>query len=319
MLPADNYGGTINSIEALIEDADFEYLNQLLSQPTLFDVLGISQDELVHSRMLAWLLDPMGSHGAGAKPLRRFLYTASKLAYAEGVDFGVNGYPITPLLAETFSLADVRVRCEYSLSNKRRPDLVIWSDLENERWLCVVENKVLSDEGEEQTTSYYKEMLKSFPPERFRYRLFVYLTPEGNRPESKRFVPISYSKVTGMLEKVRGSAADFGRVVIDQYASCLRGCIVERDQLQEICWKLYRNHRVAIDAIRDYGNVNMLANKTRERAIVLLREAESKLSPFRHQEWDSSNGVDWIAIWPRTWPIKMKSLKYPGFFKIWWD
>ena len=316
MPPTSDSDSILRLIEALIEDDDFERLNQRLSERTLFDVLGISQDELSHSRMVAWLLDPTESHGLGSKVLRRFLYTASKLALAAEIDFAKNGLPITPLLAETLSLADVRLRCEYSLSNRRRPDVVTWS--ENEHWLCVIENKVLSDEGEEQTTSYYDEMLKSFPPEQFRHRLFVYLTPEGTWPESTQFVPVSYSTVAWVLGKVQNDAAGFGRIAIDQYANCLGGRIVERDQLQEICWKLYSNHRAAIDAILEYGDVNMLANKARELVLAALREYAGTVVPLRNLEWDFSQGIDWIAIWPRTWPIKMKSLKYPGFFKIWW-
>src|ERR1022692_1556421 len=201
MQSLDNHDRTIRAIEELIEDADFESLNQRLAERTLFDVLGISEDELSHSKMMAWLLDPTESYGLGSKALRRFLYRAAKLAHAAKVDFGKDGVPITPLLAETLSLSDVRLRCEYSLSNRRRPDVVIWS--ENEHWLCVIENKVLSDEGEEQTTSYYDEMLKSFPPGQFRHRLFVFLTPEGTWPESTQFVPVSYSTVAWVLGKVQ--------------------------------------------------------------------------------------------------------------------
>src|ERR1035438_3291534 len=89
-------------------------------------------------------------------------------------------------------------------------------------------------------------MLKSFPPGQFRHRLFVYLTPEGTWPESTQFVPVSYSTVAWVLGKMQNDAAGFGRIAIDQYANCLGGRIVERDQLQEICWKLYTNHRAAI-------------------------------------------------------------------------
>ena len=316
MQSLDNHDRTIMAIEELIEDADFESLNQRLAERTLFDVLGISEDELSHSKMMAWLLDPTESHGLGSKALRRFLYRAAKLAHAAKVDFGKDGVPFTPLLAETLSFADVHLRCEYSLLNRRRPDLVIWS--EDERWLCVIENKILSDEGEEQTTSYYNEMLRSFPPDQFRHRLFIYLTPEGTWPESRKFVPVSYSTVACVLAKARDAAAGFGRVAIEQYANCLGGRILERDQLQEICWKLCRNHRVAIDAILDYGDVNMLAAKTRERVLEELRRRDGSVIPGRNLEWESSKGIDWIAIWPRNWPIKMRSLKYPGFFKIWW-
>ena len=50
MQSLDNHDRTIMAIEELIEDADFESLNQRLAERTLFDVLGISEDELVIPR-----------------------------------------------------------------------------------------------------------------------------------------------------------------------------------------------------------------------------------------------------------------------------
>src|ERR1035438_1398420 len=170
MQSEDDYDRTKRSIEDLIECPSFERLESLLPCPSLFEVLGISTDEYVHSKMLLWLLDPSESHGLGSEVLRKFLFSAAKLARARTTTFGEDGEPITPLQAQSFSFADVQLRSEYSLENDRRPDLVLWSA--RERWLCVVENKVFSDEGEGQTTSYYDEMRRSFPPRDFPFRLF---------------------------------------------------------------------------------------------------------------------------------------------------
>src|ERR1035438_7680780 len=127
----------LRSIEALIENRDFECLNQRLSQPTLFDVLGISEKEHAHSRMLGWLLDPTAPHGLGSTVLRRFLYEAAKLTRSANIEFDGNGFPITPLQAETFSFSDVTLLPEYCIGTDRRLDLILWSD--TERWLCVIE------------------------------------------------------------------------------------------------------------------------------------------------------------------------------------
>jgi hypothetical protein len=315
MQSVNDYDGTVKAIEKLIEDTEFQGLKQLLSERTLFDVLGISFEERIHSKMLGWLLAPAESHGLGNTLLRRFLYTAAKLARSIMVDFDGHGRPITPLEAETYSFSDVRIHAEYRLLTERRPDLVLWS--EREKWLCVIENKVLSEEGEEQTTDYYDEMLNSFPAAEFGSRLFVFLSPGGLRPISTKFIPMTYSAVASLLGSGLDEASGLGRIAIDQYSKCLRGRIVEQEQLQKICWKLYRNHRAAIDAIRLYGGVNILATKTAERVLEVLRRGDVTAGADRKVEWQSSGGTStWIAIWPRHWPTRRGY--YPGFYRISW-
>jgi hypothetical protein len=304
---------TVRLIEALIEDAEFQSLNRELSETTLFDILGLSLEERIHSRMLGWLMDPAASHGLGGATLRRFLYSAAKLARSQLIDLDGNGYPMTPLQAETYSFSDLVIRAEYCLSTERRLDLLLWS--ERERWLCVIENKILSDEGEEQTTDYYSEMLNGFPAAKFPYRLFVYLTPEGDGPKSRHFIPMKYSALECLLSRGSDSASTFGRTAIDQYVRCLRRRVVEREQLQEVCVRLYRNHRSAIDTIVRYGNVNQLATVIAKRVLQSLRDERQPVIPDRQIEWESSSGRDWIAIWPRHWPTG-PSRRYPGFYRI---
>jgi hypothetical protein len=290
---------TIRLIEELIEDPKFKQLNQDLSETTLFDVLGISLEERTHSRMLGWLLDPAESHGLGGTILRRFLYESAKLARSKRIGFDGNGSPITPLGAETFSFSDLEIRSEYCLSPERRLDLLLWS--KGGGWLCVIENKILSGEGEEQTTDYYSEVLNRFPATDFPHRLFVYLTPDGSESKSRHFVPMNYSVVEMLLCAGSDSSSAFGRSAIDQYVRCLRRRVVARE-LKELCLRLYRNHRSAIDTIVRYGNINQLATMTAERTLQSLRDERQPIIPDRLIEWKTSSGRGWIAIWPRHWP-----------------
>jgi hypothetical protein len=312
----------LRSIEALIENRDFECLNQRLSQPTLFDVLGISEKEHAHSRMLGWLLDPTAPHGLGSTVLRRFLYEAAKLTRSANIEFDGNGFPITPLQAETFSFSDVTLLPEYCIGTDRRLDLILWSD--TERWLCVIENKIRSDEGEAQTSSYYDKILSRFPPNRYEYRLFVYLSPKGNLPVSRRFTAMNYSTIAGLLLKGGDSASDLGRTAISQYVSCLKGRIVTEEQFEEQCWKLYRTYRAAIDVISPYSKNSILATRTQQRVLELLRRPARDGNPGHSLEWEtttvkptSERSDRWIAIFPKNWPIKQ--LRYPGFYKISWE
>ena len=51
-----------------------ELNSKWLSELDLFDVLGVVHGELVHSRFLAWLLDPQQNHGSRDHFLKSFLY-----------------------------------------------------------------------------------------------------------------------------------------------------------------------------------------------------------------------------------------------------
>ncbi len=60
-------------LQALVLGPGPERLGDLIAEFNLFDVFKIETRELQHSALLAWLLDPRGSHGLRAYFLRRFL------------------------------------------------------------------------------------------------------------------------------------------------------------------------------------------------------------------------------------------------------
>lgn len=88
---------------------------------------------------------------------------------------------------------------------------------------------------------------------------------------------------------------------------------MEQDRLQDICWKLYRNHRSAIDTIIRYGNVNLLAITIAERVLQSLRDERQFIIADRHIEWIQSPPKPsvWIAIRPAHW-----SKEYRAFYGI---
>jgi hypothetical protein len=300
-------------IERLIERQEFRDLSKRLSEDTVFDILGVSLDERTHSRMLAWLLDPSESHGLGTAIVRRFLYEAAKLARQKALDFELPGRLITPLLAETLSFADLVIQPEYSLPSARRPDLVLSS--EREGWLCLIENKIGSGEGEEQTSDYYSGAVESFPPGNFPHRLFVYLSPRGLRPQSKYFVPMSYSSLLEILVRESSAASVRGQTTISQYVKCLRSRVVEQKELQEICWKLYRTHATAVDTIVQYGKVNLLAARTAERVLELLGDPGQPPLADRQVKWRQDSGTGWIGTWPGHWRTGRR-YGWPAYFAI---
>ncbi len=237
-------GGEKGALQALILDDDLERLEDLLAEFNLFDVLGISHRELQHSDFLAWLLNPRGSHRLGDYFLRRFLSEAAREAQASRIDCP------TPFDVDSWALTDVVV--ERELHNI---DVLVLGSADG--FACLIENKILSGESSGQLSRYlatveeeYRE-LRPFP---------IFLTPQGIEPQEEKdqshYVPVGYQKVAELIQRVldtRGSTlsqevASF----LKQYVSALRRHVLDTtDNIQELAYQIYNNHREAMDLILD--------------------------------------------------------------------
>lgn len=306
-------------IEGLLADRDFRDLELSRRAKTLFDVVGKSQDESTHSRILAWLLDPSQDHGFGSRILRDVLAVLARAARSKDIRYpdGSGEEVLDPLHAAVLTLNDVDVRTEHKFSSGRRLDIVACS--RDEQWLLIVENKIGAAEGEQQTTDYYTEAAKMFPPEHFRNRLFAYLTPDGRRPVSKHFVPVTYREVAEALASVPGEGASaLGRLVLDQYNSQLleANMAIDTRKLKTICRQLYRQHKDAIDTILQYGSENALGSDVFEKVLESLEQRPIETPDGRRLRWASSvaNTKTWYALWPAHWPTARG--RYDAYYTI---
>lgn len=145
------------------------------------DMLGIAQvarNEMVHTRMLAWLLDPRGKHRLGDAVLRRVVGHATAQGEA----------PNPPLVVRS-------VHVSHWL-NHTEADIVVFG------WdfTLVIEVKVDAGEQEEQCDRLYKNYGSEPGP------LFLFLTPGGWPPHTatgaaqSAFKTVSWTQVRKMIE-----------------------------------------------------------------------------------------------------------------------
>lgn len=157
-------------------------------------VLGRHRDELTHSRMIAWLLDPCAPHGFGTSILEELLAT-------------LHGHsPVAP------GLARVRTRCEVQLVDGRL-DVVV----EGPGLYLVIENKVDADESDEQCT-YYSQHLRLDS-------LCILLSPDGRESRTaSTFKPLKYSKFADIIDQAmtRSPRSSNGREIVEDYLRTLR-------------------------------------------------------------------------------------------------
>ena len=211
-----------------------------INQNSILDIYGIARSETHHSKFLAWLFNPNESHNTGELALRKLL----NIAVCRGVeqnnqskDFQwVKKTVVTSASLSLTSASDVQVSTESYVEAqgkkgaKGRIDILIQNvELGTEPINIVIENKIYSNEHDEQTTTYFEGINKKYPKSK---NIFLYLTPKSNweMPKEdgpsctcKDFIEINYQDIltevlTSILEEPISSAT---RIAIEDYIHCI--------------------------------------------------------------------------------------------------
>ena len=223
-------------------DEDLERFEDLLAEFNPFDVLKIERRETQHSALLAWLLDPRGSHGLRDYFLRRFLSEAAAKAQEEGIG------SVTALDVDGWDLGGIEVATE-----RHNIDILLVDEVDE--FVCIIVNKIGAGEHSNQLDRYLRiaereyEGLVPFP---------IFLTPDGIDPSSEvdaeRYVPLGYERIAGLVDRTlrtRGSSISTAvSGFLEQYARTLRRHVMtDADNIDELALQIYNKHSAAIDLI----------------------------------------------------------------------
>ena len=306
------------ALQALIMDPDLERLEDLRAEFNLFDVLDIARRELQHSAFLAWLLDPLGSHGLRDYFLRHFLSQAA----AEARDRGIGEF--TPLDVDGWKLDNVDVEV---VTERHNIDILLVDRADE--FVCLIENKIGSGEHDDQLSHYIEiveneyEGLIPFP---------IFLTPEGidasAADDAERWVPFGYQKVADIIERVLSTRRSvIGSSVagfLEQYASNLRRHVLDTTgNIDELALRMYDNHRAAIEII-----VKAKANRDslgRESGWGVIDSCVQMYAPDRGRDFDgqhahrfflkSLEGIEPLRMgdgWTKSGRVLLFELKHTG-------
>jgi hypothetical protein len=157
-------------------------------------VMWMQRAEIRHSRLIAWILDPLGRHGMGSSVLGGLLERCFP-----GEDFG--------------ALEVARPECEV-VRGAYRADVVVWLSART----LIIENKVDAPEDPGQCDGMCREFADEPDPH------YVFLTPQGRSPENsvglgrELFRPLSYRDLRGILKSSLtrvGRAGDARHIAVD--------------------------------------------------------------------------------------------------------
>lgn len=211
-----------------------------INQNSILDIYGIARSETHHSKFLAWLFNPNESHNTGELALRKLLNIAVRRGIEQNnqsEDFlWVKKRVLTSATHSSTSASNVQILTESYVESqgkkgaKGRIDILIQNvELGTESINIVIENKIYSNEHDEQTTTYFEGINKKFPDKK---NIFLYLTPKSNWEipkvdgpscTCKDFIEINYQDIltevlTSILEEPISSAT---RIAIEDYIHCI--------------------------------------------------------------------------------------------------
>jgi len=229
----------------LADNPELEELSARLATFNIFRTLKIEGDEIRHSNILAWLLDPDESHGLDDIFLRRLL--SNIILEGEG-----GTRPISAAKIELLELSDIEVRREWN-----HIDLLV-IDHENQMVL-LIENKIHSGEGADQLARYKKVFendseLQSFKP------IYVFLTLTGQASEDEEageYISYSWKEVFAVLERIvkqrESQLTESVKIFLTHYLETLKELTMQDEDLIKLCKDIYRKHKEAIEAIFEHG------------------------------------------------------------------
>lgn len=268
-------------LELLVHDnAELDKLEEIADEFNIFTALDILTNELRHSTFLAWLMNPGESHGLGDYFLASFLRKASHKASL----FDLDGPSIFDI--DTWSFGDAEVVREW-----RNIDILIRCD--TPKLVCAIENKITTSEHGGQLARYSDVVRKEFP---HYHKLFVYLTVEGLQPSESEYIPLTYADIVPLLEHLlEGKKSKLSPEIlafISHYKEMLRRYIMEDSEVQEICRRIYKRHKKALDLIFQYKPdrlhevYQLWVDIVRKRPDLILDESNKSLIRFMPKNLD---------------------------------
>lgn len=154
---------------------------------------------------------------------------------------------VSPIMIDGFDLKDLEVKREW----KKIDVLLVFK----EKFVVAIENKIDAVDSFEQLRKYITVVNEEF--KHVNDRVFVYLTPFGNKPidndAGSIYINYSYSSIVDTIEQIlqiyRNSLNKKVFSYFEDYCDILRREIMENHALNKLADEVYKNHRDAIDFI----------------------------------------------------------------------
>lgn len=201
------------------------------SEFNIFDVLKITRTEIRHSNMLAWLMDANENHGLRDGVIRGFVNYVARLEGSHD------------------AFDDLLMDCnEFEIRREWR-NIDILAVNNNAKYVLCIENKIGSNEHDNQLLKYHSAVIEQFPGYRQR---FVFLSPAAiDASDTENWIAMGYKDVLDIIEQAVSTTelAPGPALLISNYVDAVRRNVLEDEDLTQICSSIYAKHKRALDLL----------------------------------------------------------------------
>jgi hypothetical protein len=273
---------SVEELRAFAEDERLQRLEEALTRFNIFEAIGATNEELRHSNFLAFLLDPKQNHRLGDTFARALLT-----------------YPtVRPELNDLESFEHIDVLREHE-----HTDILIIDRVH--RYAIIIENKIWSNESENQLGSYWDTICEEFPDLRV---WGIFLTPSGYGASDSRYLPLSYrdvAKVLSSITRAEGTTIHPDvRFAIEHYVGMLRRFIVGNADTDALARQIYMRHSQAIALMNPASWQKWIKRHLEgliraENSGCVMDSADLAYIRFAAEEWDRApalkTGMGWTG------------------------
>ncbi|MDE6747563.1 MAG: PD-(D/E)XK nuclease family protein [Lachnospiraceae bacterium] len=255
--------GTKALKDFLLDIECLDSLSEWTGKFNLFDILRITRTEIRHSNMLAWLLSPNENHGLSDSVIRGFIH-----------------HVVTPFSEVADVFDTLLMDCHDFVIQREWHNIDVLAVSVNEKFVLCIENKIDSNEHDNQLNRYRKIVEDTYPGYK---KMYIYLSPEGiEASDSEYWCSMSYQDVLKIVENARQKIKLIPEagLLIDNYIDTIRRDIVGDEKLAEVCAEIYAKHQKALDLIFENrpDKVSNLANIIKAWAIEKTEKGEIEVT-----------------------------------------
>ena len=232
----DDFASNRRALESFVTgNRDLAELEALVSRFNIFEALGVVNAELRHSSFLAFLLNPTESHGLGDLILKRLLQ--------ETLQANPEITSLTPIEVHVSDFSDCEVQIETD-------NIDILLKFPSKQFIVIIENKVNSDQHDDQLNRYYEQTTLRHP----RFNVFgIYLTRYADPSGHPKYAALSHASVCKVVAEVmsmpRVNISNDVELALRQYTEMLGRHFMADENIKELCMRIYQHHKQAIDLI----------------------------------------------------------------------
>ena len=284
----------------LLLDGELDELRNALlpyTSTNVFELLAVNEKETRHSRVLAWLLNPLGDHGLYDEVLRRLIRWVWSKTIGTDTQFNPD--------------CSFEIHREYQTTDGQSIDLLLKSTDPNNKIVIGIENKYNATDnprkkdknnnsipGTGQLDEYHRQISTHYKDYTC---IFVFLTlKEDNTPKHcdnpQFWSHLTYKDIIQWIESAMDSRNINSSIksVLKQYVTSIRRSLEEYpSHITKLQREIYNRHKEAIDIINN-------ANTMKE-----FGESERNLC-----EWIYQNHKDVIDLINRKEDLKRISIDY---------